>query len=73
MPVLSFVESHNLKGKIIYPFVSHGDGTYGESISDLSKTLPQSYIGQGFELYYGGEKKQSANLTKWLKKNKILV
>lgn len=49
MPVVSFVESYRLDGKIIYPFVSHGNGTYGESISDLSKTVPKTYIGNGFE------------------------
>lgn len=53
MPVFSFVESYNLNKKMIYPFVSHGSGIYGESISDLSKTLSGTYIGEGFEFEYG--------------------
>lgn len=72
MPVFSFLENYNLKDKTILPFVSHGNGIYGESISDMSKTVPKSYIGQGFEFYYDGGSKLSGNLTKWLKKNKIL-
>ena len=72
MPVVSFVESYRLDGKIIYPFVSHGTGTYGESISDLSKTVPKTYIGNGFEFEYDGGSKLSGNLNKWLKKIKLV-
>lgn len=71
MPVFSFVESYNLNKKMIYPFVSHGSGIYGESISDLSKTLSGTYIGEGFEFEYGGGSRISSNLSKWLKRNKI--
>lgn len=73
MPVFSFVESYNLNKKTIYPFVSHGSGIYGESISDLSKTLPKAYIGEGFEFEYDGGRKLSSNLGKWLKRNKLVA
>ena len=71
-PVVSFVESYNLKGKTILPFVSHGSGIFGESVSDLSKLVPKSYVGNGFEFEYSGGSKLSANLSKWLKKNKVI-
>lgn len=71
MPVFSFLEDYNLKGKTILPFVSHGNGIFGESVSELSKAAPKSYIGQGFEFHYDGGSKLSGNLTKWLKRNKI--
>lgn len=70
-PVVSFVESYNLKEKNILPFVSHGNGIFGESVSDLSKLVPGAYVGNGFEFEYGGGKKLSANLSGWLKRNKI--
>ena len=72
MPVFSFLEGYNLKGKTILPFVSHGNGIYGESVSDLSKAASKSYVGRGFEFHYDGGSKLSGNLTKWLKKNKVL-
>lgn len=72
MPVFSFVESYRLDKKTIYPFVSHGSGRYGESISDLSKSLSGSYIGESFEFEYDGGRKLSSNLSKWLKRNKVI-
>lgn len=71
-PVVSFVDGYNLKGKTILPFVSHGEGIYGETVSELSKLAPKAYVGNGFEFEYDGGSKLSGNLTKWLKKNKII-
>lgn len=67
MPVLSFVEEYRLDGKAVYPFVSHGSGIYGESVSDLAKAAPKAYIGTGFEFEYSGGSRLSANLNRWLK------
>lgn len=71
-PVVSFVDGYNLKGRTILPFVSHGNGIFGESVSDLSKMMSKSYVGNGFEFEYDGGGKLSANLSKWLKKNKVV-
>ena len=70
-PVVSFVDGYNLNGKTILPFVSHGNGIFGESVSDLAKLVPKAYVGNGFEFEYGGGSKLSSNLSKWLKKNKV--
>ena len=68
--VVFFVEDYDLKRKIILPFVSHGSGIFGESVSDLSKLVLKSYVGNGFE--YGGGSRLSVYLSKWLKKNKVI-
>lgn len=70
-PVVSFIEDYNMEGKIILPFVSHGSGIFGESVSDLSKLVQKAYVGNGFEFEYGGGSKLSANLSNWLNKNNI--
>ena len=62
-PVVSFIEDYNMEGKIILPFVSHGSGIFGESVSDLSKLVQKAYVGNGFEFEYGGGSKLSANLS----------
>lgn len=72
MPVVSFLENYNLDGKIIYPFVSHGNGIYGESISQLSKKVSETYVGIGFEFEYGGGSRLSENLSEWLKRINII-
>lgn len=71
-PVISFVESYNLEGKKILPFVSHGSGIFGKSVSVLSKLVPKSYVGNGFEFEYGVGNRLSSNLSKWLEKNKVI-
>lgn len=70
-PVVSFIEDYNMERKIILPFVSHGSGIFGESVSDLSKLVQKAYVGNGFEFEYGGGSKLSANLSNWLNKNNI--
>ena len=42
MPVASFVESHDLSGKTIIPFVSHGTSGTARTIRDLKKLIPRS-------------------------------
>lgn len=66
MPVVSFVEDYDWKGKIILPFSSHGGTMFGDSVSALSKMVPDSYVGVGFEFHYSGGSKLSDELSDWL-------
>lgn len=50
MPVVSFLEDHNLKGKIILPFSSHGGTIFGESQSDLAKQLKNPMCRQALNI-----------------------
>lgn len=71
MPVVSFVESYDMKGKIILPFSSHGGTMFGDSVSDLSKMVPDSYVGIGFEFNYSGGSGLSGELSEWLEESGI--
>lgn len=42
------------------------------NVSDLSKLVPKAFVGNGFEFEYSGGSKLSVNLSKWLKKNKVI-
>lgn len=44
MPVLSFLESHNLAGKRVVLFCSHGTGGLASIVKDISAVLPDSEI-----------------------------
>jgi len=71
MPVATFLESYNFAGRIILPFSSHGGTMFGDSISAVSKMLPKSYIGQGFEFNYSGGRDLQERLYAWLRQNGI--
>lgn len=73
MAVYTFVESHDLSGKVILPFSSHGGTIFGDSISDLSKLTQSSYVGMPFEFYYSGGSSLHEDLISWLKGNGIEV
>ncbi len=72
-PVFSFVESTRLAGKIILPFSSHGSTDFGESLSELAKAVPYSYVGQGFEFYYSGGRRLHERIDRWLSQNGLLA
>lgn len=72
MPVVSFLEDHDLKGKIILPFSSHGGTVFGESQSDLAKTANGAYVAPGFEYHYSGGGDLPARIKAWLSQNGLL-
>ena len=67
MPVYTFLESHDLAGKIVLPFSSHGGTVFGDSVSDLAKAIPNAYVGRGFEFHYSGGRRLENHIREWLK------
>ena len=71
MPIFTFVEEYDLKGKIIIPFSSHGGTMFGDSVSDLSKLVKDSYVGFGLEFNYSGGRGLSSRISEWLAENGV--
>lgn len=69
MPVCTFLESYDFSGKTVISFSSHGGTMYGDSVSDLSKRLPKSYVGLPFEFFYSGGRDLNARIDGWLKES----
>ena len=67
MPVCTFLENYDFSGKTVISFSSHGGTMYGDSVSDLSKHLPKSYVGLPFEFFYSGGRDLNARIDEWLK------
>ena len=51
MPVYTFLESYDLTGKTIYPFVTHEGSGMGHSEESLKNALPKSEIREGLVIY----------------------
>ena len=71
MPIVSFLEKHDLAGKTIVTFSSHGGTSFGDSVSDVSKLLPKSKIGQALQYHYSGGRTLESDISNWLKLNGI--
>ena len=65
-PVLTFLRSANLDGKIIIPFCTHGGGGFGRMIDDIKKECKNSVVKDGLALsgFYAFDE-----LQKWLENN----
>ncbi|MBP3729845.1 MAG: SUMF1/EgtB/PvdO family nonheme iron enzyme [Mailhella sp.] len=72
MPVFSFMEAHDWKGKIIIPFSSHGGTVFGDSVSDLAKSAPGAYVGIGFEFNYSGGRRLGERIDAWLMASELM-
>lgn len=66
-PVATFLTTHNLAGKNIVPFVTHGGGGIGRCETDIIKHCPQSTVLK--TLYLSGSSVKSAQpeVEKYLK------
>ena len=67
MGVFSFLEQHNLAGKTVIPFCTHGGSGFGDSVSDIKKTSPQANVVQGLALRGSEAGKSQTEIANWLK------
>ena len=51
MPVYTFLESHNLDGKQIFPFVTHEGSGIGNSVNALKEVFPNLVFNEGLAIY----------------------
>lgn len=71
MPVATFLEEYDFSGKTILPFCSHGGGEFGQSITYISKLVPNSRIGEGLSIHYSGGSSLGNDIKTWLNSNGI--
>lgn len=71
MPVYTFLEGYDFTGKTIVSFSSHGGTMFGDSVSDLCKTVPGAYVGLAYGFNYSGW--DEGEIADWLALNGIAV
>ena len=69
MAILSFIEEHDLSGKQIYLFCSHGTGGLAKSVQDITVALPDTAIisENVFHVYQDDTIFAQEDLQSWLK------
>jgi flavodoxin len=68
MPVATFLEKYDFKGKTIAPFVSHGGGGVARGLTDMAKLCPGATILEVLAVSGGGGSSLGKNIDAWLAK-----
>ncbi|HEY5972876.1 MAG TPA: flavodoxin [Pseudoxanthomonas sp.] len=67
-PVIrSFLKAHELSGKTVIPFVTHGGYGLGSSRSVLAIHAPKALLREGFSMQADQERQTMEKVTGWLK------
>lgn len=67
MPVLTFLEHYDWKGKKIFPFCTNEGSGMGSSETDIQQSAPDAELGEGLSIH-GARVKNSKNAMKrWVK------
>lgn len=71
MPIASFLEAYDFSNKTIIPFCSHGGGRFGQSITAISKLVPEAKLGEGLSIHYSDGSSLSEDVSNWLIMNEL--
>lgn len=71
MPIASLLEEYDFTGKTIVPFCSHGGGRFGQSLTAITKLVPDAFLGEGLAISYSGGSSLSEDVTAWLSENGV--
>lgn len=71
MPIASFLEEYDFSGKTIIPFCSHGGGRFGQSLTAISKLVPDAEMGEALSVHYSGGDSLPEDIREWLEINQI--
>ena len=67
MPIASFLEQYDFSNKIIMPFVSHGGGRLGQSLTAIAKLCPSAKLMEALSVQYSGGSTLPDDIDNWLK------
>ncbi|GEM_PF-2571787 len=79
MPVFTFLEHFDFKGKTIKPFCTHEGSGMGNSIHDIKRLCPGANVEDGLLICGGSAARSLDEIKKWLvpqnetKKNKFQI
>ena len=70
MPVFTFMDQHDLSGKVIMPFITHGGGGLSQCVRDIRQKYPNADVREAYVCY--GDSYSAEDIRQWLKDNKLL-
>ena len=73
MPVFTFLEKHNLFGKVILPFCTHEGSGMGTSEKDLKKLESSSIVKNGLPIRGTQARESEEKIVAWLNANGVVT
>ena len=70
-PLFTFLEEYDFSGKTIIPFCSHGGGRFGQSLTAITKLVPDAAMGEALSVHYSGDSGLPSDIADWLEENNI--
>jgi flavodoxin len=64
--IRSFLSSHELAGKTLIPFITHGGYGLGDSRSVITRHAPRARVREAFSLQADQERETLARVSRWL-------
>ena len=64
--VRSFLSGHDMSGKTLIPFVTHGGYGLGKSLAVLASHAPKARLLNGFAMEMDQERRTMERVTSWL-------
>ena len=64
--IRSFLSKHDLSGKTLVPFITHGGYGVGQSLSVVADRAPRARLLEGFSLKADQERRTLEQVTSWL-------
>lgn len=71
MPVASFLEEYNFSGKITSHFVLMAACRFGQSLTAITKLVPDAAMGEALSVHYSGDSGLPSDIADWLEENNI--
>lgn len=71
-PIRSFLAQHDLTGKTLVPFITHGGYGTGRSLSVIAELAPGARIGDAFVMQADQERDTLERVTRWLGRNQMV-
>ena len=68
LPVLSFLESHDLSGKTIVPFITFGRGGLQNTVTELKEQLPNAAFLEEFGVAGIDVRNSQSDISQWLRR-----
>lgn len=65
--IRSFLSAHDLSGKTLVPFITHGGYGLGDSLSVLATHAPKAQLRASFSMQADQERQTMERVTGWLK------
>lgn len=72
MPILTFLESYDLSGKVVIPFCTHGGGGEQNCFKDFVKHIGKADSKKGFLISGGQASSARPQVESWLKGLKLI-